>query len=152
MQILLWLYRNKGLLSSCSKWCMSFSTLCAMHSCHQHNFARDEANLGFVMPSMIIQLLKQRCLSCATDIPAFVSQSLKTVNFTDSPTMTRKYNFLEFWSADFIGCLWKCRFFPIHLEIHQYFLQSQFSICNRAIWIINIRNCTRLSAVLAIFS
>jgi hypothetical protein len=49
---------------------------------------------------MISQLLKSEQLVTDTDVSSFVEASLKAVNFSESPTLSRKYNFLEFW------CVW----------------------------------------------
>jgi hypothetical protein len=49
---------------------------------------------------MIAQLLKSEQLVTATNMLLFVDASLKAVNFSESPTLSRKYNFLEFW------CVW----------------------------------------------
>lgn len=47
---------------------------------------------------MITQLLRKLKPAEASDVPNFVAESLKTVNFTIVPVMSRKYNFIEFWS------------------------------------------------------
>jgi hypothetical protein len=60
---------------------------------------RDESGLGFVTPTMITNLLRKLHLVHTPDIPAFVSDSLAAVNFTIAPTMSRKYNCIEFWSV-----------------------------------------------------
>jgi hypothetical protein len=49
---------------------------------------------------MISQLLKSEQLVHCTDISLFVEACLKAVNFSESPTLSRKHNFLEFW------CVW----------------------------------------------
>ena len=64
---------------------------------------RDEAKLGFVTATMITQVLKTANLAPASETAtAFVFNSLQSVNFSKLPTMSRRYNFLEFWSAPIV--------------------------------------------------
>jgi hypothetical protein len=92
---------------------------------------RDESSLGFVTSTMIINLLRKLQLVHTPDIPAFVSDSLAAVNFTIAPTMSRKYNCIEFWSVQ--RCIFESFLCFLFLNYSHCLSQSGISIRYRGV-------------------
>ena len=112
---------------------------------------RDEAKLGFVTATMITQVLKTTNLAPASETAtAFVFNSLQSVNFSKLPTMSRRYNFLEFWSAPIVfwfRCLRLLQHCIAPPWISLFLLQCRISLFNRAIRIDNSRHQAHPSSV-----